>query len=387
MPRNIAIILSILVLTGFVTPAAADSPRIGIEVNSSFWVTIYEEVENGLVQPGSGDAAADHASGFNFKLGRIALTFESPDRKIEALVRLRLEERTDVISFWGAYHAAPWLGAYIGQMKIPSTAEVLAPDHLIDFLSRTTFGRNVGDFSLSRTPYISSIMSAKSYDRDLGIALKGRFPLGEIPFARYFIMVSNGIGANRYIGGDTSEEFIYTNSFGDFYYGARLEIAPSPIIALGTHLSMNKHDNMTLGDRGPVYDIDRRVWTADSRIELPTGLRLEGFYGVGSMDDFLESQNYRFDYSGWGIWAVQPLLDGMFELCFRYDTFTHEYNNDGNDTSQNDLTAGINYRPSEYLRLQLNYAFKQTMNEYEEDLSDNILYLNAQFIFDAFLME
>jgi hypothetical protein len=387
MTKSITPLLVIVVLAVLTPPAGADSPIIGIEANSSFWFTIYEEVENGLIQPGSGDPAADHASGFNFKLGRVALTFESPDRKIEALIRLRLEERTDVISFWGAYHAAPWLGAYIGQMKIPSTAEVLAPDHLLDFTSRTTFGRNVCDYSLSRTPYISSIMAAKSYDRDLGFALKGLCPGRKAPSIGYFIMASNGIGANRYIGGDTSEEFLYTNGFGDFYYGARLELSPASMLTLGTHLSMNRHDDMALGDRGPVYDIDRRVWTADSRLELPTGQRIEGFYGIGSMNDFIESQNYRFDYSGWGLWAIQPLVDGKIELGIRYDNFTYEFNEDGNKTSQNNLTAGVNYRPEEYLRLQLNYIYKQTVNEFEEDLDDNILYLNVQFIFDAMLME
>jgi hypothetical protein len=386
MDRAFILMIAICALAGPAAPGAADTPRIGIEANSSFWLTIYEQVENGLVQPVSGDPAADHASGFNFKLGRIALTFLSPDEKIEALVRLRLEERTDVISFWGAYHVTPSLAAYIGQMKIPSTAEVLAPDHLLDFITRTTFGRNVGDYSLSRTPYISSIMSAKSYDRDLGAALRGSFNTGEIPSVRYFVMVSNGIGANRYIGGE-SDEFLHTNRFGDFYYGARLELDPAAPITVGTHFSMNKHDDIALGERGPVYDIDRRVWTADSRIELPAGLRIEGFYGTGSMDDFVESQNYRFDYSGWGLWAVQALMDGAVEFGLRYDSFNCEFNEDGNDTRQDNMTAGVNYRPSEYLRLQLDYMHKRMVNEFDPDLADNILYLNIQFIFDAFLLE
>lgn len=367
-------------------PAAAESPRVGIEANTSFWWTVMEEVENGLLQAGSLDAAADQASGFNFKQGRLAFSFESPEGRIEAFLRLRLEKRTDVIDFWGSYRAATWMAVSIGQMKIPSTAEVLAPDHGLDFITRTTFGRNVGDFALSRTPYISSVMAVKSYDRDLGIALRGAFPGDEAPLLGYFLMVSNGIGANKYIGGGESEEFFFTNRFGDFYYGTRVEGAPVPWVTLGAHASRNRHDDAALGDRGPVYDIDRTVWTADVEARLPWGQRVDGFYGRGRMEDFIESQEYRFDYSGWGMWTIQPLFEDRLELGLRYDTFTTEFGGNGDETGQENWTAGLNWRPDEYLRLQLNYMYKETVNEFESDLDDDILFLNIQFLFDGLLI-
>jgi len=366
--------------------AASDSPRVRVEANTSFWWVLSERVENGLLQAGSLDEAADRASGFNFKQGRLAFAFESPNERIEAFIRLRLEERTDVIDFWGSYRAAPWLAVTIGQMKIPSTAEVLTPDHGIDFITRTTFGRNVGDFALSRTPYISSVMAVKSYDRDLGIALQGAYPDGDTPLFGYFLMVGNGIGANRYIGGGESEEFLFTNRFGDFYYGLPAEGSPVQWMTVGTHASVNNHDDATLGDRGPVYDIERTVWTADAEVRLPRGQRIYGFYGAGSMDDFLESQRYRFDYSGWGIWTIQPLFEERLELCLRYDSFTTEFNDDGNETGQESLTAGLNYSPERYLRLQMNYMHKETIGEFEPDLDDDIIFLNIQFLFDAVLM-
>jgi hypothetical protein len=372
-------------LTACPLPAAAEFPRIGIEANTSFWWIVAEEVENGLLQAGSLDAAADQASGFNFTQGRLAFSFESPSGRVEAFIRLRLEERTDVIDFWGSYHAAPWLALSVGQMKIPSTAEVLAPDHGIDFITRTTLGRNVGDYALCRTPYISSVMAVKSYDRDLGIAFRGSYPGGDAPLIGYFLMVSNGIGANNYIGGGESKEFLYTNRFGDFYYGMRIESRPVRWMTIGAHASRNRHDDAALGERGPVYDIDRTVWTTDAEARLPWGQRIDGFYGKGRMDDFLESQRYRFDYSGWGVWAIQPLFEDRLELCLRYDAFTTEFNEDGDETIQENWTVGLNYKPEKYLRLQMNYMHKETANEFEPDLDDDILFLNIQFLFDALL--
>lgn len=380
---------SILAIALLVSPSVvtAEAPKVGIEANTSFWWIIDEEVENGLLQAGSMDDAADRASGFNFKQGRIAFSFESPRGTVEALIRIRLEERTDIIDFWGAFHAAPWLNISIGQMKIPSTAEVLTEDHRLDFISRTTFGQNVSDYSLSRTPYISSIMAVKSYDRDLGMALKGNYPNAEAPFLGYFLMVANGIGANKYIGGRESKEFLFTNTFGDFYYGLRLELTPIHRITVGTHYSVNKHDDVALDERGPVFDLDRNVWTADVRAELPWGQRIIGFYGNGEMDDFWEAQRYRFDFDGWGLWTIQPLLTNRIELGLRFDTATTEFNRDGNETTQKNWTVGVNYCPETYLRLQLNYVMKETVNDFEPDIDDDIIFLNAQFLFDAPLVE
>ena len=375
-------VLMTLLLAACPSGASGESPRIGIEANTSFWWIVAEEVENGLLQAGSLDEAADRASGFNFKQGRLAFSFESPTGRIGAFIRLRLEERTDVIDFWGSYRAAPWLTLSIGQMKIPSTAEVLTPDHGLDFITRTTFGQNIGDYALSRTPYISSVMAAKSYDRDLGIAIRGAYPDEDDPLLGCFLMVGNGIGANRYIGGE-SGEFLYTNRFGDFYYGMRIEGRPVRWMTVGAHASMNRHDDAALGARGPVYDLGRTVWTADLEARLPWGQRIDGFYGDGSMDDFLESQRYRFDYSGWGVWTIQPLFEDRLELCLRYDVFTTEFNGDGNETSRENWTAGLNYSPEEFLRIQMNYMHKESVNDFEPDLDDDILFVNVQFLFDA----
>jgi hypothetical protein len=35
------------------------------------------------------------------------------------------------------------------------------------------------------------------------------------------------------------------------------------------------------------------------------------------------------------------------------------------------------------MRLELNYVWKDTVNEFVDDVADDILYMNVQFIFDA----
>ena len=136
LPLLAALGLSALVALCFPVVVLGAVPSVGIEATTSFWWTILEEVENGLLQSGSRDPAADVASGFNFKQGRLAFRFIAPGDKLEALIRIRLEERTDVLDFWGAYQATPWLNASIGQMKIPSTHEVLTKDDKLDFVSK-----------------------------------------------------------------------------------------------------------------------------------------------------------------------------------------------------------------------------------------------------------
>ena len=370
------------VLLAIAGKVRAEENHFQVEGDMSFWWVIQEQVENGVVQAGSGDQAAQEASGFNLKQGRIAFDWENSDRRVEALLRIRLEERTDILDCWGAFHAQPWLNFYVGQMKIPLTAEVLRPDQSLDFISRTTFGKSVGDFALDRTPYISSLMSTHSYNRDLGIALKGSIPKAPAPALNYFLMVSNGTGANNFVGGNESSEFLYANHFGDYFYGARLEAVPWKNLVLGGSYSLNRHENALLQDKHTVVDLDRIVWSTDAQLTLPWGMQVQGFYGKGRMSDFFNSQHYFFDFSGWGVWVLQDLWKHRLQPGVRYDRFTTEFQRDGNDTEQDDWTFGINYRPFDNFRLQFNYVTKSTKNDYLKDLDDNIWYLNLQFLFD-----
>ncbi len=380
------LLLSVIIstpLSATVHETRGTSPTFDMEATASFWWTIHEQAQNGLTQPGSGDRADDHASGFAFRHGRIAFILGSSKGDLQLLLRIRLEERTDIVDFYGGWLPSQLFRIYIGQMKIPSTTEVLTAYNDLDFASRSTFGRKVGDYSMTRTPYISSVMAAKSYDRDLGLALKGSWPPDRQWEVRWFLMASNGMGANRYIGGRENEEFLYTNSLGDMYYGGRIEVTPVQWVTAGMHASSNQHDDVALGDRGPVIDIGRKVWSADIAIGHPNAPRIYGFYGAGEMDDYFDAQQYLFDYSGWGLQGVWPMLKGRLELALRFDRFVSESGSDGNETIQDNWTAGINWSPLENLRLQLNYVSKDTANEFESDIDDNILYMNFQFYFDT----
>jgi len=217
--------LAALALTLWAGAAAAQEagPGLRIGANLSFWWTIQEQIENGIKQPGTNKPAAQEASGFDFKLGRFYVDFLSPEGKVEGLVNIRLEKRVDILDFWGAYHPADWFNVYVGQMKIPSTHEVLVPDNLTDFISRASFNKVVGNYALAATTFTSPFMGLQSYNRDLGVAFKGALPDKDKPAFTYFLMVSNGIGGNTYVGGNESSEFLAANNFGDYFYGLRLD--------------------------------------------------------------------------------------------------------------------------------------------------------------------
>ncbi|MFO8055928.1 MAG: porin [bacterium] len=381
MKRSVWIATGVFVL--LFSQALDAGIKAGLEANAGFWWVLQEEVENGELQAGTRDTAAQEASGFNFKQGRLGVHFGTDNGKLEGVFRIRLEERMDIIDCYGIFHAAPWMSFYVGQMKIPSTREVLKRDHMTDFVTRTTFAQNVGDFSLAKTPYISSLMNAWSLNRDLGIAVKGQVPDRESPFLNYYVMVGNGAGAGRYTGGKESSEFFYTNNFGDYYYGGRLEISPWDWLMVGGHMSRNRHEDAIIQDKKTVVDLEREVWTADLELRAPWGTRLYGFYGEGWMEDYFFSQDYEFDYHGWGCWLVQELMDGKLELAARYDTFTTEFQKDGYPVSRNNTTYGINWRPNPSFRLQVNYKHKETECDYMEDLDDDLLVMNMQYIFDT----
>ena len=298
-------------------------------------------------------------------------------------MRFQLEEQTGIIDFYGAWKPSSKIGLYVGQMKIPSTDEVLTRDPMVDFVSRSTFGRIANDYALARTPYISPFMATNAINRDMGVAIKGAFGDDQTPYLKYFLMVGNGLGGNRYVGGKDKSEFLYANDFGDYYYGLRLETHPVDWFTAGGHYSLNRHDKAIYQDKKSVVDLDRYMWTVDFKVSLPTNTKIAGFYGDGEIDDSWTAQDYRYDYTGWGIWVMQGIMNDKLELGMRYDTFITEFYENDDETEQNNWTFGANWRPNPYVRLQLNYVWKDTVNEYVADLDDDIIYLNIQFLFDG----
>jgi len=64
---------------------------------------------------------------------------------------------------------------------------------------------------------MSPFYNVQTQGRDLGVAIKGYFR-----GLSYQAMISNGLGANEYIGASESRQFLYANAFGAYFYGARL---------------------------------------------------------------------------------------------------------------------------------------------------------------------
>ena len=380
--RNYLCFLFFIILLFFELPGASHADNLKFEGDMSLWWNIYEENENGIIQPRTGKPAADVASGFNLKQGRVSLNYEDEKKLLGAKFQLRLEERVAMLDVYGIWHPVEFFNLYLGQMKVPSTYEALTADTDLDFISRSTLAQNLTDWSLSRSPYYSAFYGNRSYNRDLGIGIKGKFGIASNPsLASYFLMVGNGLGANLFIGGKESKEFIFSNNFGDYFYGARLDISPLKWLSLGGHCSRNKHDNMLFNDEKTVFDLDRYSWSIDSRLDL-WRVRCVAMYGAGKVDDdYFYTAQEDLKYLGYEAKILVWLIDNRLQFGVRYDTYTHKYLESGISTDQNNLTFGVNFMPMIGMRIQLNYVFKKTENKIEPDLDDNILFLNFQYSF------
>ena len=360
----------------------AHAGNLALEGNIGLWWNIYEQNENGIMQARTQEAAADVASGFNLKQGRISFDYEDTERPIGARLQIRLEERVSLLDGYGFWRPFNFFNLYLGQMKVPSTYESLAADTELDFISRTTLSKNLTDWSLSRSPYYSALYGSRSYNRDLGIGIKGALGSDLNPeLISYFLMIGNGLGANLFIGGRESKEFMFGNNPGDYFYGARFDISPLNCLMLGGHYSLNRHDNMLFNDEKTVFDLDRYSWSMDSRLEF-SRVRLAVMYGTGKVDDnYFYTAQKDLSYSGYEIKSLIWLIHDLLQIGARYDTYTHKFLESGLSIDQNNLTIGINVTPAQGLSLQLNYVFKQTQNEIEPDPGDNILFLNIQYSF------
>ena len=376
--KYILLLISIVLqISGLSSNSLSD--HLALEGNLSLWWDIYEQNENGILQTRTGSPAADVASGFNLKQGRISLNYRDNETPMSARFQIRLEERVALLDGYGVWSPSQLFHLYLGQMKIPTTYEVLIADSELDFVSRTTLSRNLTDWSLSRSPYYSALYGSRSYNRDLGIGIKGTFGSETIPsFLSYFLMAGNGLGANLFIGGKESKEFIFTNNLGDYFYSARLDASPFSWLSIGGHYSVNKHDKILFNDEKTVFDLDRRSWSVDSQLES-SRVRIAAMYGAGKVDDnYFYTAEKDLDYSGYEFRFLIWLIQSRLQLGTRYDIYTYRFLGSGISTDQRNLTVGLNIVLTNTARLQLNYIVKKTDNQIEQDPKDNILLLNLQ---------
>jgi hypothetical protein len=360
------------------------------------WVTIYEQMEetDDLYQFPSGDPAAQVATGFSLARVRAGLRVGLLEGLLEMELSMRLERGPAVLDAFGAVNLHDALRIVIGQQKIPGPWENLVGSRDLDFILRPIISENISDFSLSRTTYPSSLFyGIHSYLRDLGVAVMGDVRTGPGRL-RYQLMLGNGLGANKFIGGGTSKEYIISNA-GQFFIGGRLEAATFfDVVTLGGHVTWNRHDNMVFNSGRTVYDLDRLTWSGDLRISIPrTGIRIGGLYGGGLIDDDYDDDG-RTDvrFHGWECRLVfrlndpisaargSPFLpDHAIELGGRFEQYVYEWNESGSRIIETVWTIGASWRFRSYVGLKLNYMIRRTEDPSLPDLDDDALLMQVQF--------
>ena len=350
---------------------------------------IYEKVENGKRQSVTEDKAVKEASGFSLHRARIYLDTNSD--KINGKMSVKLESGTPGLLDAYAYltFIDEKLEFWAGQMKIPSTYEVATSSAELDFATRSRFSSEVTNWSLSKsTSSISPFTSVQTKLRDLGLGLKG-----EIFYLKYFFMLGNGLGANLFIGGDENKEFVYTNSFGAYFYGVRLswdlikyfikdeqDGFPVNSFCLGGHYNRNKHNDILYRDTKTVLDIDRESWSVDMQIMILNRIRLIGMYGKGVIKDDIDYNNETdYTYSGWELKGIVEILKDTLKAGFRFDSFTEKNSIFGGvEESTNAYTIGLEYISKLQLQLQLNYKWKCLDSDLNKDKDDDIFTIALQ---------
>lgn len=352
---------------------------------------IYEQVENGKRQDVTNDRAVQEASGFSINRARISLEGESP--RINGRVELRLEGGSvgllDAYAFFNVFQKMIQIG--LGQMKIPSTYEVGISDSALDFATRSYFSSVTANWALSRsTSSVSPFYYVQTYQRDMGLALKG-----EIYGFSYFFMAGNGLGANLFVGGDENKQYAYSNGFGAYFYGARASFDlinplgkkligswPLTSFCIGGHYSRNRHPNFLFNDTKTVLDIKRESWSADVRIILFGRIRMTGMYGRGIIrDDFDNDNEPDYRYRGLEIKGIVEIIKNTLEAGFRYDTYTNKNSIFGAEETIKNYTAGITFTYQPHIKFQINYKWKRLDSTLNPDTDDDILTIAGQYRF------
>jgi hypothetical protein len=406
-------VLAFIISTNPITGAVADTNPVAADTtvhdpvdSSAFpidirfagyfkvWWVLLEDDQNGLQHPITGEQAVDGSSGFLMHRARIGV--EASVGRVTGRVTARLENSPP--GMLDAYFFVPLfdrrLQLWLGQMRVPSTYEVMTPGSQWDFLTRSRFSTRVVDFSLSRGPIpsYSRFYGAKAYSRDLGIGLKGT--IGVQAFgARYFVMIGNGLGANRFIGGQEGSGEVSANRLGDYLYAARLTIGTrqsrlarkrSELVQffLGGHVSWNQHSNIVLDDERTVLNIKRWSWSVDLETWFSDFLRLTGMYGQVVVDDDFDDDGKRdYQFDGWELKAMASLKPDVFEIGLRYDTLADEFYENGVEDKIHSYTFCINYTILPNLKTQLNYKYNDFRSDVDPDIDFGVSTLSAQFQF------
>jgi hypothetical protein len=388
LPRilSAAVFLALFIHDGGALSAAEaeNAPEIKVGGYLQLWALFFEQAENGLREPYTGDEAADLASGFD--LNRARLDFDWSAGAVDGKVELRLEGTPGLLD---AYGEVPILGNSIffraGQQKIPSSYEIAESSAELDFAVRSVISEKIGGYALSASPNTTSqLYNIKTYYRDLGAGVKADFG-----FLKLFYMLGNGLGANLWVGGREKKQYAFTNDAGAYFHGLRADFitvdSNSSIIQrlrFGGHFSINQHYDMVLNDERTVFDLERTSWSVDTAAKIFGRVRLTAMYGAGVVDDDFDADGKTdYEYSGWEVKAVVEVLPETFEAGARYEAFTGEFNENGAPGTLYSATIGVTWNADNNTRVQLDYRWKLTDSPSDPELGDNWLILVMQITF------
>ncbi len=350
-----------------------------------FWARIYEQTENGRLQMNSKDEAAQHSSGFSFSMMRFGVTYDH--KWFDARIILRMESDVGFSDVFIKFHLYnKYIELQAGQFKIPGTYEIPMSPINTDFPARSMFSQRSSDYSLARHASLTSpFQGVRPAYRDMGLALRGT-----VSGFKYFLMISNGIGANLAIGGSAKPQYIYANKFGAYFYGGRLSFDASETfdiiskkalikkLEIGAFVNYNTHPNLLHNDQRTVLDLKRFAFGIDLQIAITDYLRLSGLYGQGHIDDDFDFDEKRdYQYSGWETKAAVAAIPKSLEFAIRIDGYNQEYAENGEPEEFVNYTFGASYRFLNHFKVGLDYTIKtEDSLKYPDDIKNNLLLLS-----------
>jgi hypothetical protein len=387
----------LLALTSAASLAKADGwvRNVHLFGHAQTWFVAHEQMEEakGLFQDPSGDGATTSTLGFRINRVRFGVEASFLDDLLLARAQVKMEKTISLLDFFVSLQGSEEFSLYFGQFKIPGPQEVLSSSKNLDFIFRSMISEELIDFSLSRTTYASSLFyGVRSYLRDFGLAVKSAWKLPTGGDFKFFLMVSNGLGANLFMGGNSKREYILSNQ--GLFSGLRIELANLwDHLSLGAHINYNYHQNMVFNSGRVVYDLHRISYSGDLSLVIPhTGLSLAGLIGAGEIrDDYDNDGLTDLRYSGYQtsllfdlrelLLIVYPgsyLKSHRLQLAFRFESRKGEWNQSGILAKKTRWTLGVNYLWSDLIKVQLNYLINQTEDPSFPDLDDNALILSFQ---------
>jgi phosphate-selective porin len=267
----------------------------------------------------------------SFSLPRVRLKFDGHLRpELAYCIQIEAAASEDILrDAYIKYTKYPSANIIVGQTFIPFSEEQLYPTPNLEFIDRTL------------------VTSRLSYDRDIGIQLQGKF--FDKKFS-YGAGVFNGAGRNT------------TDNNDDKDVVGRIVISPFrgkdtllKGLSLGTAFQHGEQPQIenTEGDRTV---IDTLVKYEYNKLKIQSEYLFRRQEQIAGLSDK--------DGDGWYIMTAYYLLPEL-QGAVRYEQYDPD--RDIGENREDALTLGLNYFFSDYLKLQVNYLFKEEETEVSND--------------------